>query len=206
MEYFRYYVYRKKVNLLTDHQALQPLLKRNRAHKQYSARLTRWLDRLSHFDVNLQYTADKNIPLTDFLSRHPIIHNTETETQCEQDENNYELFFGFNQIYGLFEFNRTNGGITQYLERLRTTQDTDQSRNTLQKCKLARTEISIQTISPQSNIAIESAKGNSNISLLVPNMDRVNGIGMNFIFKKNGVTRPKQPDYKKNVIESYSQI
>ena len=35
----------KKVNLLTDHQALQPVLKRNRAHKQYSARLTRWLDR-----------------------------------------------------------------------------------------------------------------------------------------------------------------
>ena len=45
---------RKKVNLLINHQALQPLLKRNRAHKQYSARLTRWLDRLSHFDVNVQ--------------------------------------------------------------------------------------------------------------------------------------------------------
>ena len=45
---------RKKVNLLINHQALQPLLTRNRAHKQYSARLTRWLDRLSHFDVNVQ--------------------------------------------------------------------------------------------------------------------------------------------------------
>ena len=33
---------RQKVNLLTDHQALQPLLKRNRAHKQFRARLTRW--------------------------------------------------------------------------------------------------------------------------------------------------------------------
>ena len=61
LEYFRYYVYRKKVNLLTDHQALQPLARRNRAQKQYSARLTRWLDRLSHFDVNVQYTAGKNI-------------------------------------------------------------------------------------------------------------------------------------------------
>ena len=66
LEYFRYYVYGKKVYLLTDHQALQPLLKRNRAHKQYSARLTRWLDRLSHFDVNVQYIAGKNIPLTDY--------------------------------------------------------------------------------------------------------------------------------------------
>ena len=46
LEYFRYYVYGKRVNLLTDHQALQPLLKNNR--------LTRWLDRLSHFEVNIQ--------------------------------------------------------------------------------------------------------------------------------------------------------
>ena len=61
IKYFRYYVYGRKVNLLGDHQALQPLLKRNRAHKQYSARLTRWLDRLSRFDVNVQYTAGKNI-------------------------------------------------------------------------------------------------------------------------------------------------
>ena len=73
LKYFRYYVYGKKVNFLTDHQALQPLLKRNRAHKQYSARLTRWLDSLSHFDVNVQYTAGKNIQLTDYQSRHPIL-------------------------------------------------------------------------------------------------------------------------------------
>ena len=40
LEYFRNYVYGKKVNLLTNHQALEPLLKRNRAHKQYSAKIT----------------------------------------------------------------------------------------------------------------------------------------------------------------------
>ena len=52
LEYFSYYVvYGKRVNLLTDHQAFQPLLKKNRAHKQYSARLSRWLDILSHFMV-----------------------------------------------------------------------------------------------------------------------------------------------------------
>ena len=59
LEYFRYYVCGKKVTFLTDHQALRPLLKRNRAHKQYSARLTQLLDRLSHFNVNVQYTAGK---------------------------------------------------------------------------------------------------------------------------------------------------
>ena len=34
LEHFRFYVYLiKRVNLLTDHEALEPLLKRNRAHK-----------------------------------------------------------------------------------------------------------------------------------------------------------------------------
>ena len=44
LEHFRYYVYEKNVILSTAHQALQSLLKRKKAHKQYSARLTRWLD------------------------------------------------------------------------------------------------------------------------------------------------------------------
>ena len=85
LEYFRYFVYEKRVNLLTDHQALQPLLKKNRAHKQYSARLTRWLDRLSHFDVNVQYTAGKNISLTDYLSRHPFIPTEIAELENKAD-------------------------------------------------------------------------------------------------------------------------
>ena len=44
LEKFRFYLYGKKVFLYTDHQALEPLIKRNRCNKQYSARLTRWLD------------------------------------------------------------------------------------------------------------------------------------------------------------------
>ena len=44
LEKFRLYLYGKKVYLYTDHQALAPLLKQNRCNKQYSARLTRWLD------------------------------------------------------------------------------------------------------------------------------------------------------------------
>ena len=82
----RYFVYGKKVNLLTDHQALQPLLKRNRAHKQYSARLTRWLDRLSHLHVNLQYTAGKKFPLEDYLSRHPVTYRDATDTERENNK------------------------------------------------------------------------------------------------------------------------
>ena len=45
LEKFRFYFYGRKVHLYTDHQALELLTKRNRSNKQYSARLTRWLDR-----------------------------------------------------------------------------------------------------------------------------------------------------------------
>ena len=129
LEYFRYYVYGKRVNLLTDHQALQPLLKRNRAHKQYSARLTRWLDRLSHFDVNVQYTAGKNIPLTDYLSRHPIVNTGENATENNfsgQNEAKSKEEFVINQIHGFFDFIQTNGSIKRFTERTKTRQKTDQ--------------------------------------------------------------------------------
>ena len=103
LEHFRYYVYGKRVKLLTDHQALQPLLKKNRAHKQDSARLTRWLKRRSHFDVNIHYTAGKNITLTDYLSRHPIgpTEIAELENKADgQNEAQADEEFVVNQIYG----------------------------------------------------------------------------------------------------------
>ena len=72
LEKFRFYLYGKKVFLYTDHQALEPLIKRNRCNKQYSARITRWLDRLAHFDISVQHIAGSNLKFTDFLSRKPV--------------------------------------------------------------------------------------------------------------------------------------
>ena len=69
---FRIYLYGKKVSLYTNHQALAPLIKLNRCNKQYSARLTRWLDRLAHFDIAIQHIAGKNLKFTDYLSRNPL--------------------------------------------------------------------------------------------------------------------------------------
>ena len=143
VEYFRYYVYGKKVNLLIDHQALQPLLKRNRAHKQYSARLTRWLDRLSHFDVNVQYTAGKNVPLTNYLSRHPIVNTAENETDYDisgQTETESEEEFVINQIHGLFNFIQTNGSIKRFADRTKPRQKTDQSQHDIRKREQNRTD------------------------------------------------------------------
>ena len=68
----RFYLYGKKVLLYTNHQALESLIERNRCNRQSSARLTRWLDRLAHFDIAMQHIAGSNLKFTDFLSRNPV--------------------------------------------------------------------------------------------------------------------------------------
>ena len=84
LEHFRFYIYGKPVKLFSDHSALEPLLGRNRANKIYSARLTRWLDRIAHFDVSVNHIAGEEIKLTDYLSRHPTVI-AETETNYEEE-------------------------------------------------------------------------------------------------------------------------
>ena len=69
--------------LYTDHQALEPLIKRNRCNKQYSARITRWLDRLAHFDISVQHIAGSNFEFTEFLSRNPA-EGTTTENMYDE--------------------------------------------------------------------------------------------------------------------------
>ena len=186
LEYFRYYVYGKRINLLTDHQALQPLLKRNRAHKQYSARLTRWLDRLGHFDVNVQYTAGKNIPLTDYLSRHPIVNELGTEELNASEEKEAEEEFVINQIYGLFEFNRTNGSITQHIKRPHSATNSSQSQCRARTREQNSRERSDQTFSPPNNTELIDNSKYLPKSTAMSKMDKVNGIDLQFIFKKRG--------------------
>ena len=80
----RFYLYGKQMQLFSDHQALEPLLKRNKTNKQYSARLTRWLDRLNHFDISLKHTAGKEIKFTDFVGRNST-ENSEPEENYEEE-------------------------------------------------------------------------------------------------------------------------
>ena len=71
------------VHLYTDQQALEPLIKRIRAYRQYSTQLTRWLDRLAHFDNSIKHTAGMNLFLTDYLSTHPSEQATTEKTHDE---------------------------------------------------------------------------------------------------------------------------
>ena len=102
LERIRSHIYGKQIQLFPDHQALEPLLKRNEANEQYSARLTRWLDRLNHFDISLKHTAGKEIKFTDFISRNPT-ENSEPEKNCEEE-------FVINAIAQIATVNARNGG------------------------------------------------------------------------------------------------
>ena len=173
--------------MLTDHQALQTLLKRNRAHKQYSARLTRWLDRLSHFDVNVHYTAGKNIPLTDYLSRHPIVNTDESAAEKNisgQNEAESEEEFVINQKHGLFDFIQTNGSIKRFTERTKPRQKIDQSQrvnvNKIDKLICSKFRKPLNSVNQITSVNF------SNRLAKPSNMDKVNGIDMHFIFKKRG--------------------
>ena len=84
LENFRFCLYGKKEFLYTDHQALESLIKRNQCNRQYSARLTRWLDRLAHFDIAIQHIAGSNLKFTDFLSRNPVEEATTEDVYDEQ--------------------------------------------------------------------------------------------------------------------------
>ena len=117
LEKFRFYLYGKKVYLYTDHQALEPLIKRNRCNKQYSARLTRWLDRLTHFDTSIQHIAGSNLKFTDYLSRNPVGGAT--------PEENYEEEYVINIITEHAKLNLKHGRLF-----------TDQSKHDKNKTKI----------------------------------------------------------------------
>ena len=118
LEHFRLYIYGKPIKLLTDHQALEPLIKRNRSNKTYSARLTRWLDRLAHFDININHIAGKHLALTDYLSRNPVMK--------AESEDLYDEEYVINNIIPLYWFVAKNGSIND--QRRKELDETNQSR------------------------------------------------------------------------------
>ena len=112
LERYRFHLCEKQVQLFSDHQVLEPLLKKNKTNKQYSARLTRWLDRLNHFDISLKYTAGKEINFTDSISRNP--------TKTAEPEENYEEEFVINAIAQLATVNGRIGRIFDQSENSNT--------------------------------------------------------------------------------------
>ena len=131
LKHSRLHIYGQQNKLLTDHQTLEQLIKRNRSNKTYSARLTRWLDRLAHFDIKIKHVAGKHMDITVFLSRTPLSNPEPIE--------NYNKEYVFNCIITLFEFINNHGSVneskmkesqTDHLKK--SEKKTDQSQNRYQ--------------------------------------------------------------------------
>ena len=56
---------------MSDHKALQSVLKANKGNKTFSSRLTRWVDRLLPFDYSVIHAPGRTIGLAVYLSGHP---------------------------------------------------------------------------------------------------------------------------------------
>ena len=109
LELFRLYVYGKLIKLLTDHQALEPLIKRNWSNKTYSARLTRWLDLLAHFTINVSYKAGKHLALTDYLNRN--------SSAPPQADDAYDEVYVINHVIPHYKFVTKYGCLSNHLNQ-----------------------------------------------------------------------------------------
>ena len=126
---------------------MEPLLKRNKTNKQYSARLTRWLDRLNHFDITLKHTACREINFTDFISRNA--------TEIAESGENYEEEFVINAIAQLATVNSRIGRISDQSENTNTANMHDTHKQTdARRCK---------TITKHSNLKLTANRINNNM-------------------------------------------
>ena len=134
----RVYLYGKQAQLFSEHQALEPLLTRNKANKQYNTRLTRYLDRLNHFDISLKHTTRKQIKFTDIISQNP--------TEELEPEKKYEEEFVIKAIAQLATLNARIGQIFNQSEAENTVSEVNMHDTcTLidtQRCQTIKSEIS----------------------------------------------------------------
>ena len=162
LEKFRFHLYGKKVYLYTDHQALEPLIKRNRCNKQYSARLTRWLDRLAHFDIAIQHIAGSNLKFTDYLSRNPVEGATPEDNYDEEYVINIlseqaKLNAKYGQLFA--DQSDTSKRVTE-IENGRSENKTEQQNNQSQASRIFENKNGVNKI----NRNEKSTSGQSDIS------------------------------------------
>ena len=148
--------------LYTDHQALEPLIKRNRCNKQYSARLTRWLDRLAHFDIAIQHIAGNNLKFTDYLSRNPVEGATPEDNYDEEYVINIlseqaKLNAKYGQLFA--DQSDTSKRVTE-IENGRSENKTEQQNNQSQTSRIFENKNGVNKI----NRNEKSTSGQSDIS------------------------------------------
>ena len=94
LQHFRLEIYGKPIELLSDHQALEP--QKKQIKKTYSAKLTRWLDSLAQFEKSIKHNTGCHSNLKHLLSRNPIAKPEPIE--------NYDEELVINCVIALLEF------------------------------------------------------------------------------------------------------
>ena len=96
VEHFRNYIYGEKFQVISDHKALETALKSNHGNKTYSSRLTRWIDRLLPFDMEVIHQPGRTMGLADYLSRYPTAFNEKVWSKCAKEL--WESWFTVNTV------------------------------------------------------------------------------------------------------------
>ena len=119
------------------------------------------------------------------MSCHPIVPTESAELENKavgQSEADADEEFVVNQIYGLFEFNHGRGSIKRFTEQATARENFDQSqRDKNIREQKSNTHLLKTSSLPNSVISLNKISLSSN-----NNMDKVNGIEMEFIYKKRG--------------------
>ena len=96
VEHFRNYIYGTKFEVFSDHKALETALKSNHGNKTYSSRLTRWIDRILHFDMEVIHQPGRTLGLAEYLSRHPNGYNEKEWSKNAKEP--WESWFVVNSV------------------------------------------------------------------------------------------------------------
>ena len=89
MKNFRNYVYGICFEIISDHKALNSILKGNRANGTFSSRLIRWIDRLLPFQFQVSHESGRTLGMADNLSRQPSPINNNDKVNAEGLWNNF---------------------------------------------------------------------------------------------------------------------
>ena len=153
-------IYGKPIKLLTDHQAREPLIKRNRSNKTYSARLTRWLDRLAHFSINVGHMAGKHLTLTDYLSRNP--------SAPPQADDAYDEEYVINKIVPHYKFVVKYGCLSNHFN-----QSHDATRISESKHSKTREQTAIACLNRPPESCINSIANSNNLTMDARTIDNL---------------------------------
>ena len=92
IEHFKNYVYGVAFGIVSDHKALQSVIKSNKSNKTFSSGLTRWTDFcLVTFRLNI---PGRTLGMADYLSRHP----SEYESSVAKAEKLFNDWFTVNVV------------------------------------------------------------------------------------------------------------